>query len=98
MAYRTTNLVVRREAAGYNTPGSGLSGFWDSITGFGKDVLTAYGESKKTEGAAAVVNTPAGAVVPGVTPAVDSGPSMGTIVVIGAVGIGALLLLKKRKK
>ena len=94
MAYRTTNLVVRRANAGYSTP---LDGVWDSITGFGKDILTAYGESKKAEGAAAV-NTPAGTVVPGVTPAADTGPSLGTIAVIAGIGIGAVLLLKKRKK
>ena len=94
MAYqRTTNLIARPVNAGYS-----LSGLWDDITGFGKGVLTAYGETKKQEGAASVITTPAGAVVPGVTPDVRSGPSMGTIALVGAAGIGLVLLLKKRKK
>lgn len=93
MAYRTTNLIVRPTNAGY----SNLSGVWDTITGFGKNVLTAYGDQKKAEGAAAV-NTASGTIVPGVTPGYDTGPSMGTVVVIGALGIGAILLLKKKRK
>ncbi len=94
MAYkRTTNLIARPVNGGYS-----LSGIWDDITSFGKGVLTSYGDAKKAEGAAAVISTPSGAVVPGVTPVVDSGPSMGTIVVIGALGIGAVYLITKRKK
>jgi hypothetical protein len=94
MAYkRTTNLIARPVNGGYS-----LSGIWDDISSFGKSVLTSYGDAKKAEGAATVLSTPNGAVIPGVTPVPDSGPSMGTIVVLGAVGIGAVLLLKKRKK
>lgn len=97
MAYkRTTNLIARRVNGGYS-----MSGLWDDIKGFGSGVLTAYGETKKQEGAASVVTTQAGAVIPGVTPgtvAPSSGPSMGTIALVGAAGIGLVLLLKKRKK
>lgn len=94
MAYRrTTNLIARRANSGYS-----LDGWWDDVTGFGKGILNAYGEVKKQEGAATVVTTPAGAVIPGVTPGVSSGPSMGTIALVGAAGIGLVLLLKKRKK
>lgn len=94
MAYkRTTNLIARPSNSGYS-----LNGLWDDIKGFGSGVLTAYGEVKKQEGAASVVTTPAGAVVPGVTPGASSGPSVGTIALIGAAGIGLVLLLKRRKK
>lgn len=97
MAYRrTTNLIARRANSGYS-----LDGWWDDVTGFGKGILNAYGEVKKQEGAASVVTTPAGAVIPGVTPgtvAPSSGPSVGTIALVGAAGIGLVLLLKKKRK
>lgn len=96
MSYRrTTNLIVRPTNAGYS-----LSGIWDSVSDFGKNVLTAYGDQKKAEGAASAtaITTPAGTIVPGVTPGYDTGPSMGTIALIASVGIGAIFLLKKRKK
>lgn len=94
MAYRTTNLVVRRANAGYSYA---LEGLWDDVKSFGSGVVNAFGEQKKAEGAAAAATNYA-TPIPGVTPGYDTGPSMGTIALIGAVGIGAVLLLKRRKK
>ena len=105
MAYgRTTNLIARPTVVNRGmSRGMGiesdLGGFLDDITSFGKNVLTAYGEQKKAEGAAgAMVSTPSGTVIPGITPAPSSGPSMGTILLIGGLGVGAILLLKKKGK
>ena len=95
MSYgRTTNIIVRPASQGAIE--SELGGILDSVTGFVKDVVNAYGDQKKAEGAAAV-NTAGGAVMPGVSYPVDTGPSMGTIAVVAGIGIGAFLILRRKK-
>lgn len=94
MAYIRSNIVVRPAYAGVGDAlVSELGGVLDSIGTFLKNTVNAYGETKKAQGAAQ-------ATVAAQTPvmAPSSGISTTTVLAAGALGVGALLLLKKRKK
>ena len=94
MAYIRSNIVVRPAYAGVGDAlVQELGGVLDSIGTFVKNTVTAFGETKKAQGAAQAAAT---ATLP---PApVDSGMSTGTMVAIGAGVVGVALILKKRKK
>lgn len=94
MAYIRNNIVVRPAYAGIGALESELGGLLDSLKSIGKSIVGTYGEGKAAQGAAAALAAQQqGAVVA----AQDTGPSMTTIAVIGVVGLGAVLLLRKKK-
>lgn len=85
MAYMKNNLIVRPV---------GLAGLWDDLKGIASGALNIYGQQKANE---AIANQQVATQPVPVMPT-SSGISTGTILTIGAVGIGAILLLRKRKK
>ncbi len=84
MAYQRNNLISR---PGY----SGVGDIWDTITGAAGGVLKIYGANQQAQGAAAATNADLQAAL-----AAQQGPGIGTILVLGAVGLGAFLLLRKK--
>lgn len=91
---RTNYIVARPAYAGVGSLESELGGIWDTISGAVKTAVTAYGNTKQTQGAAAAL---AAQQQPMVVP--QSGPSTTTMLLVGGgVLVGAVLLLKKRKK
>lgn len=94
MAYIRSNLVVRPAYAGIgDAVVAELGGVLDSIGTFVKNTVTAFGETKKAQGAAQA----AAAQVPVAVPS-DSGISTTTVVAVGASAVALALILKKRKK
>lgn len=85
MAYTTKNNLISR--AGY----SGVGDIWDTITGAAGAVVKAYGSEQAAAGAAAQQNRDLAAAL-----AARSGPDMTTIMILGAVGVGAFLILRKK--
>jgi len=86
MAYQRKNsIIVRRRQAS-------LSGLFDDI----KDVVTGavdfYGNAKKNEGAAQSMQQQQTAAIP-----VSSGIEPSTLLLLGGLGIGAIILLKRKK-
>lgn len=89
MAYMRNNLVVR---SGY----SGVGDWWDTVTSAAGSALKIYGAEQQAQGAAAQAaqsNRDLTAAL-----AAQQGPGMGTILVIGGVGLAAYLLLRKKKE
>lgn len=84
MAYQRNNLISR---PGY----SGFGDIWDTLTGAAGGVLKVYGASQQAQGAAAASNADLQAAL-----AAQQGPGMGTILLLGALGVGAFLLLRKK--
>ncbi len=71
---------------------SGMGGVLDSIESLGSKVLNFYGQGQQAQGAANVLTAQNQALA-----AQQAGPSMTTILLFGALGIGAVMLLKKKK-
>lgn len=70
----------------------GLAGLWDDIKDVAKGAVDIYGTSKKNEGAAGALQTQTSTV-----PMMSGGIDTTTLLMIGALGIGAIVLLKKKK-
>ena len=86
MAFMRNNLVSR---AGY----SGVGDFWDDISAVAGGALKFYGSAAQAQGAAAATaqtNKDLAAAL-----AANQGIGTGTIVLLGVVGLGAFLLLRK---
>lgn len=93
MAYIRSNLVVRPAYSGIGDAFvQELGGVLDSIGTFVKNTVTAFGETKKAQGAA---QANAAAVLPA---PVASGGITGTVVAVGAGALALAVILKKRKK
>lgn len=88
MAYMSNRLIARPAY-------SGLSGVWDSIKDNLGKAVDYYGQAEQAKGAAAALSTQQQAAF---YASQNSGPSMGTIVLLGAAGVGLLLILKHKKK
>lgn len=87
MAYERNTLVSRQ---GY----SGMGDIWDSITGAAGSVLKFYGSQQQAQGAAAAAaqtNKDLAAAL-----AAKSGMDTTTLLLIGGLGLGAVLLLRKK--
>jgi len=87
MAYTKNSIIVRPRA-------TGLSGIMDDIKGIATGALDFYGKAKQDAGAAAALQQQqvAAQAIP-VSPGIDTG----TLLMIGGIGIAAILLLKKKK-
>jgi len=75
---------------------AGLSGILDDLKSLGAKTFEAFGAAKQAQGAAQALS--AQTAQPLVMQPASSGPSPVMIAVVAGVGIGAVLLLKKRKK
>lgn len=87
MAYQRNNLISR---SGY----SGVGDVWDDILGGAGQVLKFYGSAQQAQGAATAAqqtNRDLAAAL-----AAHQGPDMTTLLIIGAAGLGAFLLLRNR--
>lgn len=94
MAYLRSNIVVRPTHSGLSGFVAELGGWAESLKSFVENTVTAFGETKKAQGAAQATLAQQQVVAP-----VDTGMSTSTKLALGAVGVGALVLvLKKRKK
>lgn len=85
MSYTKNAIIVRDRS---------LSGIWDDFKNVASGALNFYGQAKSDAGAAAALQQQQVAaqtipVSPGIEPT--------TILLLGAVGIGAIVLLKKKK-
>lgn len=94
MAYVGNKLVVRPAYSGLE---SELGDIWDSLKDIASSVVKGYGDARATQGAADALAQQQQAAAAAASMA-HSGPDLTTIAVVGAIGIGALLILKKRKK
>lgn len=88
MPYIGKNTLIARPMS---TP---LSGAWDVLESIGKGALNVFQSGEQAKGAAAVLQAQQAAQQAQMQ---DSGISTGTLLMIGALGIGAVLLLKKKK-
>jgi hypothetical protein len=89
MAYMRNDLIARR---GY----SGVGDIWDTITGAAGSVLKFYGTEQQAQGAAAATAQANRDLTAALM--AQQGPGMGTILLLGGVGVVAYLLLSKKKK
>lgn len=86
MAYTKNTLIVRpRSSLG------GISDIFDGIKDVAKGALNFYGQAQRDAGAAAAAQAQQPVIAP------SSGIDTGTILLIGGLGIGAILLLKRKK-
>jgi len=85
MAYTRNNLISR---PGY----SGVGDVWDTITGAAGSVLNFWGSQQQAAGAAAQSQRDLQAAMLG-----QQGIGTGTILLLGAAGVGAYLLFRKKK-
>ena len=83
MAYSRTNQLIAR---------SGIGGFWDTVEDIGSGVLDVYNAGQRAAGASQANKDLAAALA-----AQRGGISTGTILLIGAFGLGAILLLTRNK-
>lgn len=72
----------------------GLDGLWDDIKGVATGAVDFYGKAKSDAGAAAALQQQQTAAV---AVPVSSGMSTTTMLMLGAAGIGAIYLLKRKK-
>jgi hypothetical protein len=86
MAYARTNELIAR--SGY----SGVGDFWDTLEDVGSGVLKVYNAGQQASGAAQANKDLAAALA-----AQHGGISTGTWLMIGAFGIGAVLLITRKK-
>lgn len=86
MAYARTNQLIARP--GY----SGFGDFWDTIGDVAGNVLKVYNAGQQASGAAQANKDLAAALA-----AQHGGISTGTILLVGGVGLAAVLLLTRRK-
>lgn len=86
MAYMRNDLISR---TGY----SGLGSWLDTLLSDAGSVLQIYGATQQAQGAAAQSSRDMQAAL-----AAQSGPSTGTVLLIGGLAVGAFLLLRRRKK
>lgn len=84
MPYVKNNLISR---PGY----SGVGDVWDTISGAAGSVVKFWGQQEQAAGAAAQSQRDLQAAL-----AAQSGPSMTTILLLGAAGVAAFMLLRKR--
>ncbi len=86
MPYARTNQLIARR--GY----SGVGDFWDSLEDVGSGILKVYNAGQQASGAAQANKDLAAALA-----AQHGGISTGTILLIGAFGLGAILLITRKK-
>lgn len=86
MAYTSANTLIARPM--------GLSGFWDVLEKVGKAGINVFQSGEQAKGAAAVLQAQQAAQTAQLQ---QNGISTGTILIIGAAGLAAVLLLKKKK-
>ncbi len=86
MPYARTNQLIARR--GY----SGVGDFWDSLEDVGSGILKVYNAGQQASGAAQANKDLAAALA-----AQHGGISTGTILLLGAFGLGAILLITRKK-
>jgi len=86
MPYARTNQLIAR--SGY----SGVGDFWDTLEDVGSGVLKVYNAGQQSAGAAQANKDLAAALA-----AQHGGISTGTLLLIGAFGLGAVLLITRKK-
>jgi hypothetical protein len=85
MAFYRSDLISRR---GY----SGFGGIWDTLTGGAGSVLTSYGQLQQQQGAASQAQKDLATAV-----SAQGDSNMTLILGAAAVGLVAIMLLKKKK-
>ncbi len=82
----------------YLTPAkSGLSGWSDTLASVGKSVIGVFSAGEQAKGAAAALQAQATANAAMANQSTILGFQPMTLVLLGGVGVGAYLLLKKKK-
>ena len=93
MAYVRNNLISRPGYSGMGCaqPATGVGDVWDTITGTAGSVVRFWEQQQQAAGAAAQSQRDLQAAL-----AAQSGIGTGTIMILGAAGIAAFLLLRKK--
>jgi hypothetical protein len=89
MAYIRSNLISRQ---GY----SGLGDTWDDITGAAAAVVTGFGKEQQAVGAQAQA-AQQNQILANALAAQSGGISTTTLMLVGAAGLAAYMLMKKKK-
>lgn len=94
MAYQRNNLISRTGYSGI-PPRYGVGDWWDAISDAAGGVLKFYGSAQQAQGAAAASQQTNRDLVAALAAQQNAG--MTTLLIVGAVGVGAYLLIRSRQ-